>query len=64
MEGKYALKTGAGWVDPSFHLPEFEGHHAIYSNKFDPSGSRLLVAGGPIMVFSSFSLILFSSLLS
>jgi len=48
-EGKYALKTGLGWVDPTYHFPEFEGHHAIYSNKFDPSGGRLLVSGGPIM---------------
>jgi len=48
-EGKYTLKTGSGWVDPAYHFSEFMGHHAIYSNKFDPSGSRLLVAGGPIM---------------
>eukprot|EP00026_Physarum_polycephalum_P009548 Phypoly_transcript_09676.p1 GENE.Phypoly_transcript_09676~~Phypoly_transcript_09676.p1 ORF type:complete len:390 (+),score=37.57 Phypoly_transcript_09676:137-1306(+) len=48
-EGKYTLKTGKGWVDAANHFPEFEGHHAIYSNKFDPSGGRLLVAGGPIM---------------
>lgn len=47
--GKVSLKTRNGWIDGMGRHTEFDGRHAIYSNKFDPSGGRLLVAGGPIM---------------
>jgi len=46
-------KTGEGWVDAAeslLHPSIHDVRHAIYTHKFDPLGSHLLVAGGPIML--------------
>ena len=37
------------WTDP-VHRGDFRAHHAIYTHNYDPSGARLFVGGGPLLL--------------
>jgi len=54
IETEFYLETGPGWLDKD---ENFQNHfnsisipNAIYTHSFDPSGTRLFVGGGPLMI--------------
>jgi WD repeat-containing protein 40A len=48
------LQTSLGWLNRDtvyhHHFQGMEIRNAIYTHKYDPTGSRLLAAGGPLQL--------------
>ena len=53
-KNKQYIQTGEGWLNRDlmyrYHFQGMDKHNAVYSHKYDPTGNRLLVAGGPLQL--------------
>jgi len=53
-EEEFFLQTGTGWLEKDdIYQRHFSGltiPNAIYTHSYDPSGTRLFIGGGPLML--------------